>query len=84
MENISFALLLMAVGMTTVFLVLLIVIFLGKGLVAIVNRWLPAEENNKTAAAPADTVDKRKIAAITTAVDTLFQGRAKITRIEKW
>ena len=40
MENLNTALLLMVVGMVTVFCILLIVIYLGKGLILLVNkRW---------------------------------------------
>ncbi|MDD6750456.1 MAG: OadG family protein, partial [bacterium] len=39
MENIETGLLLMAVGMTTVFMILLIVINLGKGLIYFVNKY---------------------------------------------
>ena len=38
MENLNTALLLMVVGMTTVFAILLIVIYLGKGLILLVNK----------------------------------------------
>jgi oxaloacetate decarboxylase gamma subunit len=41
MENLSLGLLLMVVGMPTVFLILLIIIYLGKGLIAFVNRFIP-------------------------------------------
>lgn len=43
MENIETGLLLMVVGMTTVFAILLIVINLGKGLIALVNKYAPEE-----------------------------------------
>lgn len=43
MENIETGLLLMVVGMTTVFAILLIVIYLGKGLIALVNKYAPEE-----------------------------------------
>ena len=39
MENLNTALLLMVVGMATVFAILLIVIYLGKGLIALVNKY---------------------------------------------
>ena len=41
MENLNTALLLMVVGMTTVFAILLIVIYLGKGLILLVNKYAP-------------------------------------------
>ena len=43
MENIETGLLLMVVGMTTVFAILLIVINLGKGLIVLVNKYAPEE-----------------------------------------
>ena len=43
MENIETGLLLMIVGMTTVFAILLIVINLGKGLIVLVNKYAPEE-----------------------------------------
>ena len=43
MENLNIALLLMIVGMATVFAILLIVIYLGKGLIALVNKYAPEE-----------------------------------------
>ena len=41
MENLNTALLLMVVGMATVFAILLIVINLGKALIALVNKYAP-------------------------------------------
>ena len=43
MENLNTALLLMVVGMTTVFAILLIVIYLGKGLILLVSKYAPEE-----------------------------------------
>ena len=43
MENIETGLLLLVVGMTTVFAILLIVINLGKGLIVLVNKYAPEE-----------------------------------------
>ena len=43
MENLNIALLLMVVGMATVFAILLIVIYLGKCLIALVNKYAPEE-----------------------------------------
>ena len=43
MENIETGFLLMVVGMTTVFAILLIVIYLGKGLIVLVNKYAPEE-----------------------------------------
>ena len=43
MENIETAILLMVVGMATVFVILLIVIYLGKFLITLVNKYAPEE-----------------------------------------
>ena len=43
MENIETAILLMVVGMATVFVILLIVIYLGKLLITLVNKYAPEE-----------------------------------------
>ena len=51
MENLNTALLLMVVGMATVFAILLIVIYLGKGLIALVNKYAPEEVSSAKPAA---------------------------------
>lgn len=51
MENLNTALLLMVVGMATVFAILLIVINLGKALIALVNKYAPEEVTPAKAAA---------------------------------
>ena len=48
MENLNIALLLMIVGMATVFAILLIVIYLGKGLIALVNKYAPEASSRST------------------------------------
>jgi oxaloacetate decarboxylase gamma subunit len=44
MENMETALLLLVVGMGTVFAILLLLIYLGKFLIALVNKYAPEEE----------------------------------------
>ncbi len=82
MENLSLGLLLMVVGMPTVFLILLIIIYLGKGLIAFVNRFIPEEiilKNNDSESGIPDRV-KRIIAA---AVSEATKGKGIVTTIEK-
>ena len=66
MENLNTALLLMVVGMTTVFAILLIVIYLGKGLILLVNKYAPEEvvPDKKGAQGPA-AIPGNILAAIT-------------------
>ena len=53
MEYLNEALKLMVVGMATVFAILLIVIYLGKALIAVVNKYVPEEVQPAHAAAAA-------------------------------
>ena len=90
MENLNIALLLMIVGMATVFAILLIVIYLGKGLIALVNKYAPEEvapakqAANAPAAVPgnimaAKNIKNGKCAAVT----VVTQGKGKVAKVEK-
>ena len=96
MENIETGLLLMAVGMLTVFAILLIVINLGKGLILLVNKYAPEEVVVKKAApsrakaasvvvpaASAPVIGGCETAAIVSAVSVLTAGQGKVVKIEK-
>ncbi|MDL2266341.1 OadG family protein [Parabacteroides sp. OttesenSCG-928-G07] len=91
MENISIGLLLMVVGMTTVFAILFIVIYLGKGLIAFVNKYVPEEVVVKqqvparatVATSNAGGVSNQETAAIVSALSVLTGGKGKVTKIEK-
>ena len=67
MENIGTGLMLMLVGMCTVFVILLIIIWLSTLLIKAVNKFAPLEE-----------VVKRK-----PAVEKLTGGKGKVMKIEK-
>lgn len=84
MENLNIALLLMIVGMATVFAILLIVIYLGKGLIALVNKYAPEEvvSAKQAANAPA-AVPGNIMAAISAAVTVVTQGKGKVAKVEK-
>lgn len=77
----------MVVGMTTVFAILLIVIYLGKGLILFVNKYVPEEVVTKkavAATAPAtDALPGQEAAAIISAVSIVTRGQGKVTKIEK-
>ncbi len=83
-EVFSTALMLMAVGMITVFLILLFIVVFGNLLISFVNRFFP-ESKIPAVAQPAiqSGVDPRKLAAIISAVDVITEGRARVTSIEK-
>ena len=84
MENLNIALLLMVVGMATVFAILLIVIYLGKCLIALVNKYAPEEVVPAKAAANGPTaVPGNILAAISAAVTVVTQGKGKVAKVEK-
>lgn len=81
MENLSIGLTLMAVGMGTVFLVLLIIIFLGNQLIKLVNKF--ALEEEKVAAKPSQKgVNPRVAQAINLAVAQITGGKGKVIDIK--
>ena len=85
MENIETAILLMVVGMATVFVILLIVIYLGKLLITLVNKYAPEEvapAKQETPRGPAP-IPGNILAAITAAVNVVTQGKRKVTKVEK-
>lgn len=84
MENLNTALLLMVVGMATVFAILLIVIYMGKGLIALVNKYVPEEVGPAKAVgnAPAP-IPGNILAAISAAVTVVTQGKGKVAKVEK-
>lgn len=90
MENIETGLLLMVVGMATVFVILLIVIYLGKALIWAVNKYAPEEEGTKEVAkvaaavkAPTNALSSQETAVIVSAVSMATQGLGKVVKIEK-
>lgn len=83
MENMEVALMLMVVGMATVFVILLIVIYLGKFLIAMVNRFAPEEIQGKKVPVASVVADAGTMDAIKAAVDILTAGKAQVVKIEK-
>jgi oxaloacetate decarboxylase gamma subunit len=73
MENIETAILLMVVGMATVFVILLIVIYLGKLLITLVNKYAPEEviPAKKEALQGPAPIPGNIMAAITAAVNVV-------------
>lgn len=84
MENLNTALLLMMVGMTTVFAILLIVIYLGKALIALVNKYAPEEVAPVKAGTSGQApIPGNILAAISAAVTVVTQGKGKVSKVEK-
>ncbi len=83
MENFIYALELMGIGMGTVFVVLILVIELGKALIAIVNKIAPEDEKPQLKAAAPATVMPNVAQAIAQAVNIITTGKGKVDKIEK-
>ena len=78
-DNIESALSLLLIGMITVFLVLLLVVVIGNVLISITNKFAVAPAKNITK----KTIDNKKLAAITAAVEIVTEGKVRIEKIEK-
>jgi len=90
-DALSEALLILAVGMITVFAILAMVVVTGQLLIRITNRFAPDVRVVKPARAVARTpygkasnaIEKKKIAAIMAAVEVATGGRGRVRKIEK-
>ncbi len=84
-DNLSFALMLMGVGLATVFTVLLLVIGFGNLLIKAVNKFAPEEEKPaQIASKPTPAlVDGSVQQAINKAVEQLTGGKGRVEKIVK-
>ena len=84
MENLGIGFELMIVGMSTVFLILLIVIWGGKLLINVVNKIAPEETvASKKTAAPSATVDGGTMAILQQVVSQITGGKGHISSAKK-
>lgn len=85
MENMGLGLQLMVVGMATVFLILYIVIQLGKILIKIVNKYIPAEDNVSKEKTPAtvQAIDAETMTVIREAIKNITAGKGHATKVER-
>lgn len=81
-QGITGALIVMLIGMVTVFIILALVVFIGKALIRATNRFWPELEPVKPKAV-SHAAPNRQVAAIVTAVDIITGGRGKVTSIKK-
>ncbi|MGM9790827.1 MAG: OadG family protein [Candidatus Cryptobacteroides sp.] len=81
MENMGLGLELMGIGMVTVFVILLIVIFGSRLLITIINRIAPEESKPAKTAAADDTAAVRPV--LDAAVAQLTGGKGHIVKITK-
>ena len=82
-EALSTAVMLLGVGMITVFTILALIVIFGNILTEFVNRYVPEAKVSKAVrvASQAAAIDPRKMAAIVSAVDIVTEGKAKVTSI---
>ena len=86
MENIGLALQLMVVGMVTVFIILMIVIQLGKWLIQIVNKVAPEETvapKRKPTPGTTTAIDAQTLAVIREAVSQITGGKGSVSKVER-
>lgn len=85
MENpIYFGLMLMIIGMTTVFIILALVVLGGKITVLLTNKSAPSKQPVVAQIVKQEVLgESSRIAAITAAVEHISQGRARITEIKR-
>lgn len=77
------ALMLLGVGMVTVFIILWIVVLVGNGIILFVNRFIPLEEAPLKRTGLSHRMEATRLAAITAAVQIATQGQGRIISIEK-
>ena len=85
MENIGLGLELMVVGVVTVFIILMIIIQIGKWLIAAVNRWAPeaAETHRQPATQAAIPIDMQTMAIIKEAVKQITGGKGTVKAVKR-
>ena len=72
------ALSLLAIGMLTVFIVLALVVFTGKMLITLTNRWSNEDQGSND---DNRSVHEQHLVAITAAVEVITKGKGHITNI---
>ena len=82
-DTMYFGSMLMAVGMSTVFIILALVVLGGKVMIFITNKYAPLPISLAVQAERSTAAGSSKIAAITAVVETITQGKGKITEIRK-
>jgi oxaloacetate decarboxylase gamma subunit len=82
-ETMYFGSMIMAVGMTTVFTLLALVVLGGKLTILFTNKFANEQQPLMVRQVVSGSNDSSKIAAITAAVETITQGKGHITEIKK-
>ena len=85
MIDFGLALQLMGIGMITVFIILSLVVLIGNLIIRFVNKYFPEEISKKveTVAEKAAGFNRKKMAAIVSAVKVVTEGKGQVTKVEK-
>ncbi|MCD7714194.1 MAG: OadG family protein [Prevotella sp.] len=83
MENIGLGITLMVIGMVTVFAILLIVIYLSRLLIALINRIAPDETRPARRQPEAEAVSPVTMSVIAAAVNRLTGGKGMVRSVER-
>lgn len=85
MSDFGLALQLMGIGMITVFIILSLVVLIGNLIIRFVNKYLPEEISKKIERVAGNATDfnRKKVAAIVSAVKIVTEGKGHVTKIEK-
>ncbi len=80
-SNISNAILLLAIGMVTVFIVLMLVVLCGSLLIKLINKYAPEPKAQPKLIKP--LISNKEIAVLTAVVEHITLGNGKIDSIKK-
>ena len=82
-EALSTAVLVLGVGMITVFTILFLVVLSGQVLIKVVNRFAGNPGKIATKAVQTKSIAPKKLAAILASVELITQGQGSVLSIEK-
>lgn len=83
MEHLSFAFQLILIGMSTVFVILLILIYANKALISLLNRIAPEEQSSARNLAPQASISPTTMQLLEKAVAEITGGKGTIRKVEK-
>ena len=83
MENINEALSLLVVGMIMVFIILFLVVTVGKVVVKLTNRYLPHIQKSEDGNIALKGSNPKKMAALAAVVDLITHGEGRLDTIQK-
>lgn len=78
-----FGLMLMIVGMLTVFVILALVVIGGRVTILLTNKFAPVRAAKIPRIVKSENTQTSKIAALTAAVNHLTEGRGRVTEIKR-